>query len=262
MNQDMLGKFLWFVNERELVRLKKESGQPKPWTDDKVLQTYRFCNINRNDDTVSLWIYERWIRPHERHPNLPRAILLSRMINWPATLAEIGFPMEWDQEKYAKAIGERIKRGDKTWTGAYMITAEMDGSPKHESVCRTVDALDFPLEKTCLGVWKQLQTLPRIGTFMAAQVVADLKRTKYLGPSIDYWYFCAPGPGSMEGLNKLLGKCAGTYWNQQDFQREVNRLQDELLASLGLDAQNVQNCLCEFHKWTRGYSRTKYNGGA
>jgi len=66
----------------------------------------------------------------------------------------------------------------------------------------------------------------------------------------------------MEGLNKLLDKCSGTYWNQQDFQREVNLIQDELPAHLCLDAQNVQNCLCEFHKWTRGYSRTKYNGGA
>lgn len=258
MNQDMLEKFNWFIKERELIRMNKECDIPKPWTNDPVLQSYRFCNVNRNDDTVSKWIYERWINPNENHPNLPRAILLSRMVNWPDTLLEIGFPYEWDAGKYAKRIGERIKRGDKTWTGAYMITAEMDGTPKHESVCKTVDALDFPLAKTCLEVWKQLQVLPRIGTFMAAQVVADLKRTKYLGPSPDYWSFCAPGPGSMEGLNKLLDKPEGTYWAQQPFQKEVNELQGEI--RFVLDAQNVQNCLCEFHKWTRGSSRSKYNG--
>lgn len=258
MNQDMLTKFNWFIKERELIRAQKEEGSPKPWTKDPVLQSYRFCNVNRNDDKVSKWIYERWINPNENHPNLPRAILLSRLVNWPDTLNEIGFPYEWNPTVYAKKIGERIRRGDKTWTGAYMVTAEMDGTPKHESVCKTVDALDFPMAKTCLEVWKQLQVLPRIGSFMAAQVVADLKRTKYLGPSPDYWSFCAPGPGSMKGLNKLLDKPEGTYWAQPTFQKEVNELQ--IFVNYVLDAQNVQNCLCEFHKWTRGSSRSKYPG--
>ena len=258
MNQDMLEKFNWFINERERIRAQKERGHTKPWTKDPVLQSYRFCNVNRSDDTVSKWIYERWINPNENHPNLPRAILLSRMVNWPDTLLEIGFPYEWNPTVYAKKIGERIKRGDKTWTGAYMITAEMDGTPKHESVCKTVDALDFPLAKTCLEVWKQLQVLPRIGSFMAAQVVADLKRTKYLGPSPDYWSFCAPGPGSMKGLNKVLGMAESTTWTQPEFQKEVNELQGHITQLLG--AQNVQNCLCEFHKWIRGSSRSKYPG--
>jgi len=80
MNQDMMNKFLGFVCERELVRLRKEDGRPKPWTDDKVLQTYRFCNINRNDDTVSRWIYEKWIRPHEYHPNLPSGLTSTILI--------------------------------------------------------------------------------------------------------------------------------------------------------------------------------------
>lgn len=258
MNSEMLEKLNWFITERENIRILKESGVPKPWTKDEVLQKYRFCNVNRNDDTVSAWIYENWIHPFEEHPNVPKAILLARLVNWPDTLKAIGFPLVWDERVYARAIGNRIARGEKTWTGAYMITAEHDGTPKHFSVCRTVSALDFPLKHTCLEVWNQLQTLPRIGGFMAAQVVADLKRTQYLGRSRDYWSFCAPGPGSMEGLNKVLGKPPGTIWNQKDFQKEVNYLQEHVRVIL--DAQNVQNCLCEFHKWTRGYSRSKYNG--
>ena len=180
------------------------------------------------------------------------------LINWPETLAEVGFPYVWFPNGVTRVVLSRQIRGSKTWTGAYMITAEHDGTDKIVSVCKTVDALDFELKKSCLEVWKQLQTLPWVGSFMAAQVVADLKRTKYLGPSPDYWSFCAPGPGSMEGLNKLLDKPEGTYWAQQPFQKEVNELQGEIRFIL--DAQNVQNCLCEFHKWTRGSSRSKYNG--
>lgn len=259
MSTDERFKLNWFINERENVRILKESGDPKPWTNDPVLQQYRFCNVNRNDDTVSKWIYENWIRDNERHPNLPRAILLARLINWPDTLAELGFPHVWDPKWVTSVVRSRLHRGHKTWTGAYMITAEHDGTDKIVSVCKTVDALDFELKKSCLEVWKQLQALPRVGSFMAAQVVADLKRTFYLGGSRDYWHFCAPGPGSMKGLNKVLGLPETMEWSQPEFQVEVNGLQryiDKLL-----DAQNVQNCLCEYYKWTRGSSRSKYPGG-
>lgn len=254
----MLNKFVAFIKERDDIRIAKELGLDKPWTSDPVLQTYRFCNVNRNDDTVSRWIYDNWIAPNEGDPYLPQAILLSRMINWPDTLDEIGYPSPWDEDKYVQRIGERMARGDKTWTGAYMVTAESNGNPKHVSVCRTVSALDFELEDTCLKAWQQLQTLPRIGSFMAAQVVADLKRTDYLGNAPDYTTFCAPGPGSQRGLNIILGKPLDQQWNQPKFEAEVNKLRD--VVPFGLDAQNTQNCLCEFSKYIRGSSRSKYPG--
>lgn len=259
-NPEMLDKFNWFINERELIRAKKELGLPKPWTKDKILQSYRFCNINRNDDTVSKWIFENWMAPNESHHNLPQAILLSRMINWPATLEEIGFPYIWSASDYADKIRARMNRGEKVWTGAYMITAESDGTPKEISVCHTVDCFDFPIADTCLQTWLDLQRLPRIGSFMAAQVVADLKRTPYLGHAPDYWEFCAPGPGSQRGMAYLLDLPGLTQWAQPAFQKLVNELQGHMKVTL--DAQNTQNCLCEFSKYMRGSSRSKYPGAA
>lgn len=255
----MRTKFVNFIIERETIRVLKELGEPKPWTTDPVLQNYRFCNINRNDDTVSKWIYDNWILPNEEAPGyLPRAILLARMINWPDTLDEIGFPCPWHKKAYSDRIGHRMARGEKTWTGAYMITANSNGESKGVSVCETVDRLNFELETTCLKVWSQLQTLPRIGSFMAAQVVADLKRTEYLGNAMDYITFCAPGPGSMKGLNLVLGLPLDKQWNQPMFESEVNKLRD--VVPYQLDAQNTQNCLCEFSKYIRGSSRSKYPG--
>lgn len=253
----MRDKFVAFIHERERIRLAKEAGQPKPWTTDPVLQSYRFCNVNRNDDKVSRWIYDNWILPNEHDPLLPKAILLARMINWPDTLEEIGFPWVWEPEQYALRIRDRINRGEKTWTSAYMITAEPNGNPKEVSVCETVSELNFPLRKTCIDVWYQLQRLPRIGSFMAAQVVADLKRTEYLGRARDFETFCAPGPGSQKGLNLILNT-DGKEWKQHEFQDEVNKLRD--IVPFGLDAQNTQNCLCEFSKYIRGKSRSKYDG--
>ena len=160
-------------------------------------------------------------------------------------------------------IAERMQRGEKTWTGAYMITAEHDGTPKHVSVCKTVDALHYDLGHTCLSAWVQLQLLPRIGSFMAAQVVADLKHTHVLRFASDVLTFCAPGPGSQRGLAILLG-VKEQDWPQPQFQALVSTLADPITHGTGLilDNQDIQNCLCEFSKYVRGSSRSRYNGYA
>lgn len=255
----MLDAFVWFVKEREAIRVKKESGEPKPWTNDLTLQQYRFCNIRRQDDKVSRWIFDNWIQPYEFHPLIVEAIVVARMINWPDTLAEIGFPDEsQDWTEYAGRIRARINRGEKTWTGAYMITAEHDGTLKEVSVCRTVAAVkNLTLINHCYKAWMELQRLPRIGSFMAAQFVADLKRTHVLGRAPDAWDFCAPGPGSQRGLNYVLNT-PNKEWKQSEFNMEVNKLQGYM--PFLLDAQNTQNCLCEFAKYVRGSSRSTYNG--
>jgi hypothetical protein len=249
-----------FIKERESIRVKKELGLPKPWTDDPILQHYRFCNVNRNDDKVSQWIFENWIAPNEGSAYLVHNIIASRMINWPDTLEEVGFLHPWDEDKFVDRVRSRIARGDKTWTGAYMITAEHDGTPKEVSVARTIAMVDCitPLNNSCHRAWRQLKKLPRIGSFMAAQFVADFKRTYILGTAHDYETFCAPGPGSMKGLNVLLGCDINRKWEQYDFEDEVNYIRS--VIPIRLDAQNVQNCLCEFYKYHRGKSRSTYPG--
>ena len=258
----MMNKFMFFINERENVRVRQQRGDPKPWTTDEMLLTYRFCNVRREDDKVTRWIDTFWRKPYEGHINMTKAMLLARMVNWPDTLADIGFPEQWDKDVYADKIGKRMAGGSKTWTGAYMITAESDGTPKHISVCETVDQCVANTFLNCLDAWNYLQTLPRIGSFMAAQVVADLKHTHVLRNAPDKDTFCAPGPGSQRGLAILKGLPETTQWSQPKFEAEVNPLRAEVSRYTGLylDAQDVQNCLCEFSKYNRGSSRSKYDG--
>lgn len=39
--------------EREAIRLKREAGEPEPWTADPILRAYHFCNVFREDDRTS-----------------------------------------------------------------------------------------------------------------------------------------------------------------------------------------------------------------
>lgn len=45
-----LDEFWWFCEERERIRLAKEAGLPRPWTNDKILDKHKFTNIDRLHD--------------------------------------------------------------------------------------------------------------------------------------------------------------------------------------------------------------------
>jgi hypothetical protein len=98
-----------------------------------------------------------------------------------------------------------------------------------------------------------------LGSFMAAQVVADLKNTPFqpLREARDWWTWASPGPGSLRGMNRLLGNGGvknlprGPSWLTR-----VQELREQLNEARPADwklfcAQDVQNCLCEFDKYER-----------
>lgn len=253
-----------FIEKREAVRIAKDAGKPKPWTDDPILQQYRFCNVHREDDKVTRWIKNNWRVPYALEDNLFIAMILSRMINWPPCLEEIGFPLKWRPQEMLRRLTTRKQRGDQLWGGAYMVTAGGKPVAKEIAVVEIVDQFyhspyipnagdtlqfthDCILDMGILG----------IGTFLVGQFIADLKYTRYLEDADDWWTFCTPGPGSVNGLNIVMGT-EGRNWNQQDFQGIVNVIRDEV--NLKICAQDMQNCLCEYSKYRRGYSKSKYKG--
>lgn len=262
---DRLATLKFWIEERENIRRAKERGDPKPWTADPIMRTNRFCNVHREDDKVTRWIRDNWRLPYAGHPNMVGAMAMARLVNWPDTLAELGFPEQWNREHFIRVIADRKARGEKSWTGAYMITAELGaGSPTKEvSVAKTLDWFfeeSWDLD-TCYDAWLDFQEAPRVGSFISAQIVADLKHTPALSNASDKMTFCAPGPGSTRGMNWLIGVDGASAWAQQDFEEGVNMLREECANVEPMDAQDMQNCLCELFKYVRGSSRSKYPGG-
>ena len=263
--EDRLTTLKFWIEERENIRRAKDRGDSKPWTDDPILQSYRFCNVHREDDTVTKWIRNNWRLPYADHPNMVGAMAMARLVNWPDTLDELGFPEKWDRDRFIRIIEARRKTGKKSWTGAYMVTAEMgEGAPPKEvSVAKTLDWFfeDEPWDlDSCQHAWFEFQEAPRVGSFISAQIVADLKHTPVLSAASDKDTFCAPGPGSINGLNWLTGTPMMQSWRQDCFERVVNQLRKEVEHVEPMDAQDMQNCLCEIFKYQRGSSRSKYNG--
>ena len=46
-------KFYAFIQERECIRRRRESCHKGPWTDDPILQQFRFTNVKREHDRTT-----------------------------------------------------------------------------------------------------------------------------------------------------------------------------------------------------------------
>lgn len=276
---EMQKLFVYWIKERDSIRVKKEQGLPKPWTDDPIFQTYKFCNVEREKDTVSIWIKENWIDPYRDHPNLWFAMVVARLFNWPPTLECIGFPdfLHHDLHDYANSLLDwktatrnRLKmlrddRGEKIFTGAYLVSTN---GVKMDKIDYILDRVLTPIwEKGrapnyCESLeeyWNHLRQFDGLGSFMAGQVIADLKYSPLLENASDWWTWAPLGPGSIRGLNRYHGRPVDKPLRQDQGLCEIREQQKLIEEELGwlLPAHNIQNCNCEFYK----YTKIKFDGG-
>ena len=92
-----------FIVARHSIYDRRAKGDHKPWTDDEILQRYRFCNVYRELDTVTQWIADNWRRPHAGDQDLWFAMAVARWVNWPETLEDIGYPVPWKAKRRASS---------------------------------------------------------------------------------------------------------------------------------------------------------------
>jgi len=264
--------FYDYINERHAIYLKRFIGEPHPWTDDEILQTYSFCNVYRELDKVTVWIRENWKEPYADHPNLPFAMAMARQINWPDTLQELGFPEHWNPERIKAIMQGRMDRKEKVYTGAYMLTGTLGGT----KVEQTIDKILTPLYENPPTIYKNslektwAEYLPYAGFsgFMAYEVVTDLRHSKYLENAEDIMTWANAGPGAKRGLNRIHGRLLEQTIKPRQLTIEMQELLDMAGDYIGsflpdLEMREIEHCLCEYDKYERvrlgeGRPRAKY----
>ena len=261
--------YLYWVKEREKIRDSKLVCKEPPWTDDEILNTYKFCNVRRMDDKVSRWLLLRWYGPHFNHENMVVAVTLARHLNNIPTLSEVGFPVNWCPRKIESLLDERQKAGLRNYSGAYMITARYgrDRPPEtkqYQTINRVCQPLvDNPPEivrDSMQETWKILINYMGFSSFIAGQVVADL-RWSMEGSWSDRYDWSPVGPGSQRGLNRYLGRDIKTKVTED----ELNSFISSKLKFMSrresypedLESIDIQNTLCEYDK----YCRVLFNEG-
>tara|TARA_R100001440_G_scaffold72055_1_gene95523 strand:+ start:196 stop:1038 length:843 start_codon:yes stop_codon:yes gene_type:complete len=252
--------FYNYINERHSIYLRRKIGEPFPWTDDEILQTYSFCNVFRELDKVTIWIRENWREPYADHPNLPFAMAMARQINWPDTLQELGFPEHWNPERIKAIMQGRLDRKEKVYTGAYMLTGTLGGT----KVEQTIDKILTPLYEnpptlypsSLQETWKEYLPYPGFSGFMAYEVVTDLRFTKYLKQAHDINAWANAGPGAKRGLNRIHGRPleqSMTTTRANGEMKHLHNLAEEYLGSHvpQLEMREIEHCLCEYDKYER-----------
>jgi hypothetical protein len=271
-----MGGLLYFIWEREAIRLARENGHSAPWTKDPVLAKYKFTNIHRSDDRVSQWVIDKLIEPATARgdEHLWFTLLIARLINWPPTLQTLTnkgvipcAPENFDADMFEHTL-ERIKNdGKKVYSGAYMLypTKMEPGGNKSKAVAKyIIGSAVENADNISAALWNadgvmsierfvaELSKCFGISTFIAGQVAADLT---YTGMDIEDLFTYAPiGPGSSRGLNYLLGKQPFATWKQKEFNAELSNIFSQIVEHLeivDMTLHDVQNCMCEYSKYCR-----------
>lgn len=262
--------FIEFIVERHAIFERRQRGDERPWTKDPILAEFRFCNVYRELDRVTMWIAKHWREPNKRDPNVFFAMAMSRLINKPETLAHIDDPTTWSRAKFLRA-GQKQREADDTIFGAAYIVS---------TAGYTMDKMEYLADFVLEPLWKKrekiapkkgdtlqsffnaLQQCNGFGSFMAAQIVADMKYTPALETADDWWTFASSGPGSKRGLNYVIGRDPAASWQEHEWRdclAELDALvtprikQEEMEP---LHRQDLQNCLCEYSKYRRTQLKT------
>jgi hypothetical protein len=264
--------FMRFVCKRYEIFERRKKRQAPPWTKDVILRDYRFCNVHRENDRVTRWIAEHWRDSRFDSNDVWFWMVIARLINRIEALEMLPPPgRKWHPESFAGMLHDHRNAGGKVFGAAYIVST---GGKQMDKVQYVADYVLAPLWANRVRLRPQAgQTLAEyngllrqydgLGSFMAAQVVADIKYTAPLRSAKDWWTFACSGPGSRRGLNRVLNRDYKSQWNEDAWYMALHHLwvmTKPLFRVHRIPAvhmQDLQNCLCEFDK----YERARLNQG-
>jgi len=273
MNQENFETFVFYLNEREKIRQMREEGSPGPWTLDPILGRYKFTNIRRSDDRTTRWLKKNWYDPN-RDADLEMLVIncaLARYFGSIEFCSAVGFQQSWNPEFLLQTANDRLSRGEKVFTGAYIITNAGSTDPKQNVVvCQFLTPLRFRaarvVELCQRNRWQDvaefLQQQPGIGPFMSKEIALDMMLTPLLENATDKLTWSPAGPGAIRGLNRLHDRPLQAPLSQPKAVAEMIDLLGLLttgghlrpyMPTPGVDygVTEVQFSLCELDKYLR-----------
>ncbi len=267
--------YWYFACERQNIFVKKLNGDPYPWTNDPILQNYKFCNSYRVNDRVSQYLLKKVIYNGKNYSKADMIfrIILFKLFNkestWELLEEKLG-DITLDKFKvgvYSKILEEAISNGIKIYNDAYISCANkaFGYDRKHDNHLALLNQI-FKVDeahlkiisaKTMEEAFNILKSYPLIGNFMAYQLVTDINYSEVVDWSESS--FTVAGPGSERGIKKCFidkGKMSN-----EEIIKYMYEHQDEEFKRLGLNFKRLgnrplqlidcQNIFCELDKYCR-----------
>ena len=284
----MTAAFFECVCDRQAGWHKRTAlGLPAPWTDDNILQNFRFCNVYRELDGGTIAIGKYLAQPLPAEQKLFN-IIAYRFFNRRDTIENLFGGLLSEQNFDFKTLEKRFdakKKEENIFSNAYLITAHAYNrnyrpQDKHVQILLMLNDLRFKLKniiKTLResapqeGLRIIAEAVPMAGPFLAGQILLDATYAKNIVPYTAN-DFLIVGPGAHWGLNIICGRAL----NKKEADAECRKLwqmQPQAFAELKqttdkdwnevrwqnesycggkyLCLHDVQNSLCEFRKYWR-----------
>jgi len=280
--------FANFINERHLIWIKRNQGLQKPWTDDPILQQYKFTNIFRQLDTGTIYLHKYILKEYSivfkynnfKFLNLTQKdleliifnICWYRNFNWYKHAEKLGFIIDFSQlENY---INNCWATDEQIFTNAYLRAT--NGTPcfKHKyylDICKRIWNDKNKIVEICKTNSLQktaeflANTIKNLGIFTAYEIVCDLRFTTLLENAVDKLTWTNLGPGAKRGLkwlnmNEELESIIQLY---NIFANYPSPLNDFILSHFinessintntypPFELREVEHSLCEFDKYCR-----------
>lgn len=265
-----------FASRRQAAFENRLSGAAWPWTDDRILQTFKFCNVFRAADRVSQYMIKDVAYADDADDFADRAFQIvafrtfSNIETWDGLRQELGHAprvADLSSGAFEKAL-ERVKgRNGGLYTGAFILcaTKAYGFDQKHRNHVGLFKHMFVQerLDRTIAGansleqVVSALQSFPLMGPFMAYQTAIDLNYSELIDFSEND--YTQAGPGALRGLKKAfldLGDFSPSdaiLWMVEHQAEAFGELQLPFKGLFGrpLHAIDCQGLFCELDKYCR-----------
>lgn len=267
--------YYWiFAKKRQDIFFSRIANESYPWTDDRILNTYKFTNTYRASDRVSQFLIKNVMYSGSKTPReiFFRTILFklfNKIETWELLCNTFG---EIKTESYSfksfdNVLSEAMNRGARIYSGAYIMPSR--GLPsihkkKHRMHLELIERMlqdNLPEKvsksKSLKEVYSLLLSYPGIGKFLAFQYAIDLNYSEII--NFSEMDFVVAGPGAHNGILKCFQGLEGL--SDESIIQHMTESQDSEFERLGLKFESLwgrqlqlidcQNLFCELDKYTR-----------
>lgn len=260
-----------FAVERQEVYLRRLENR-SPYTNDPILQSFKFTNAYRAADRVSQFLLREVIYRDDQSAEevFFRTVLFkffNKIDTW-RTLTERLGEIRWSPAvipQISRILNESFSKGERIYSAAYIMPSGGGAyTRKHDA------HLALLLKMMEEGVPKKLQSArsmeeafqifrsqPMLGDFLAYQFVTDINYSVLC--NFSELEFVVAGPGARDGIRKcfpdlpmhLASEAIKAVCNTQEEEFRNRNLNFRSLWGRRLQLIDCQNLFCEVDKYSR-----------
>lgn len=294
--KDIQQDYFRFIYERQMIWYKRfVLKQPAPWTNDEILQKYKFINMYRELDRCTKYAVQN-IGPLETRKAQLFNTIFFRFFNADQLYENLGIKPFTEYDKnvaldVAKRFEDMKKRGLTMFNTAYVISPGPTEQPKHITILTNLikvwTDLDNTIERidTCKTPEESFAILcevPLAGPFLACEFWTDLTYYDFFKQKWTDDDFVNIGPGAEWGLEIMFGKLSPSDYKKK--LQHLHTMQREILPTIHklvgndltweeisfkeaqsnkpyLSITDIEGALCEFRKYwniSHGQGRRRY----